>query len=777
MPTASPRSSWSTRFAEAVLRHRLWVLLATLALVAMSALGMSRLQLENDARIWFGPDNPQRLALEALENSYNKIENIYIAVAPREPTDAGIFTRETLSAIVALTQAAWQLPYANRVDSPTNFQHTVAVGDELMVGDLVQQPAQLSDTALETIRRTALAESQLINRLLAPDGRAAGININIVRPGSDPNESAHITATAEQLVADFERQYPQLAFYITGGVAFDAGFGDATADDLSTFVPAMFIVLALTMALLLRSFLGMLATLLVISFSTLTAMGCAGWFGIGLNPASGIAPTIILTLAIADSIHILVAVFQALARGETRQRAIVQSLELNMQPVAITSATTIIGFLSMNFSDAPPFHDLGNIVAIGVLMAWVYSITFLPALVSLLPLRSHGQRERVRSAMQTLAAFVIQRRRPLLGVTSVIALLMLSGLPRIELNDNFIEYLDPRYPVRQATRFVQDNLTGMDAIEYSVPAAGPGGIAEPEYLQHLEAFANWWREQPNVAHVNSLTDTFTRLNMNLHGDDPSWLKLPDSRELAAQYLLLYEMSLPYGLDLNNRINVDKSATRLTVILHDQTTRSLRQLDDQARAWLSHNAPDYMYTHGAGLSLMFAYVSETNINTMLVGSTVALILISLLLIVALKSFKFGLLSLIPNLGPALMAFGLWGYFVGQVGLASAVLIALTLGIVVDDTVHFLSKYLRARRDSGLDAVAAVRYAFSTVGTAMWVTTLVLVAGFSTLAMSGYKVNSDMGLLSALTIVLALLLDFLLLPSLLLQVDSERAQQHV
>ncbi len=168
--------------------------------------------------------------------------------------------------------------------------------------------------------------------------------------------------------------------------------------------------------------------------------------------------------------------------------------------------------------------------------------------------------------------------------------------------------------------------------------------------------------------------------------------------------------------------------------------------------------------------MFAYIGQRNIKSMLRGTSFALVLISLVLIVALRSLKIGLVSLIPNLAPAAMGFGLWGLVSGQVGLGLSVVAGMTLGIVVDDTVHFLSKYLRARRERGLDAQDAVRYAFHTVGTALLVTTLVLIAGFLVLTQSGFKINSDMGLLTAVTIALALVTDFLLLPPLLMKVDK-------
>ena len=260
-----------------------------------------------------------------------------------------------------------------------------------------------------------------------------------------------------------------------------------------------------------------------------------------------------------------------------------------------------------------------------------------------------------------------------------------------------------------------------------------------------------------------------RLNRNMHADEEAWYRLPDSRELAAQYLLLYEMSLPYVLDLNNQIDIAKSATRMTVTMESVSSNELLNMENRAQEWLLENAP-YMKSDGASPSVMFAYIGKRNIRSMLIGASVALVLISLILIFALRSLKIGLISLIPNLAPTAMGFGLWGLLYGQVGLGLSVVAGLTIGIVVDDTVHFLSKYLRARREQGFSAEDAVRYAFHTVGIALLVTTLVLIAGFMVLNQSAFKLNSDMGLLTAITIGLALIADFLFLPPLLMKADK-------
>ncbi len=274
-----------------------------------------------------------------------------------------------------------------------------------------------------------------------------------------------------------------------------------------------------------------------------------------------------------------------------------------------------------------------------------------------------------------------------------------------------------------------------------------------------------------MIHVSTIADTMKRLNRDMHGGDEDFYRIPQSRELAAQYLLFYELSLPFGQDLNNVIDVDRKTARFLVMFESMSARELHEADDRAHGWLETNAPAHMQTRGTGLSLIWADITHRNIRSMLKGSFGALFLISVIMTVALRSFRLGAISLVPNLLPPAMAFGVWGFIDGQVGLALSVIVAMTIGIVVDDTVHFLSKYDRARREHGMHPEQAVRYAFETVGTAMWVTTVALVAGFSLLTLSHYRMSSEMGMMCAIVIALALLMDFLLLPTLLLKIDRK------
>jgi len=751
------------------MRWRWIAFFSVFALVAVAASGARFLSFSNDYRIFFSAENPQLLAFQNLQNTYTKSDNVLFVVAP---ADGNVYSVETLQAIEWLTEQAWQIPYSIRVDSLTNFQHTRADGDELTVEDLVSDAANLSAQDLERIRGIASQEPLLVNRIVSPSGRVTGVNVIIQLPGVDPaQEVPEVVQFSRDLVRQVTERYPALDLHLTGVVLLNNAFSEMSLLDMQTLVPVMFGIIVLVLAVLLRAVWGTLATVLVILMSVATALGAAGWLGIKVTPPTAAAPTMITTLAVANCVHLLVTFLQRARAGEAARDAMCESLRINLQPIFLTSVTTAIGFLSMNFSDAPPFRDLGNIVAIGVIASFVYCVALLPALMLVLPVRVKATHNRSVAAMDRLADFVVTRRRPVLWVMALLVIGLIALVPRNQLNDEFVKYFDDSVQFRIDTDFTTSNLTGIYNIAYSLESGESGGISEPGYLNKLEEFADWFREQPEVLHVNSLSDTMKRLNQNLHADQPEWYRIPQRRELAAQYLLLYEMSLPYGLDLNNQINVDKSASKLDVSLRSVSSNSVIALEERAQQWLNENAPPSMQVNGASPAIMFSHIGARNIRSMLGGTTVALLLISFTLVFALRSLRIGLISIIPNLVPAGMAFGLWGLLVGQVGLALSVVTGMTLGIVVDDTVHFLSKYLRARREKSLSPADAVRYAFHTVGTALWTTSMVLIAGFLVLTGSPFELNSGMGLLTAITIGLALLADFLLLPTLLMTLDKK------
>jgi hypothetical protein len=759
----------SESFFRFVLNNKLLVIFAAIAISLLMGSGVRHLAFSNDYRMFFSEENPQLKAFEQLQNTYTKNDNVLFVIAPK---DGKVFTRENLSAVAKLTKESWQIPYSLRVDSITNFQHTHAEGDDLIVEDLVSDPQSLSDEELVEKQRIATSDPLLVNRLISPSAHATGVNVTVQLPGKQLTEVPEVAKRAKEMADEIEAAYPGIDVYLTGMVMMNNAFPSASKDDMTSLYPMMFIAVILVMVVMLRSIPGTLSTVIIIILMIIATMGLTGWFGIKLSPPTTTVPIVIMTLAIADCVHILVNFLHGMRNGESKYQAMMESLRINLQPVFLTTLTTAIGFLSLNFSEAPPFRDLGNMAAMGVVLAFALSVTFLPAMMMLLPVKAVSGDTMGSIAMQRFAEFVVRYKKHLLWVMGILVLLLVSQIPNNRLDDQFVKYFDETITFRQATDFATDNLTGIYLIEYSLESGETGGISDPQFQQKVEDFAKWYRQQPNVLHVNTLTDIMKRLNRNMHEEDNDWYRLPDQRDLSAQYLLLYEFSLPFGLDLNNQINVKKSATRFSVTMKSISTTQLLEIEERAQAWLQEHAPG-MRINGASPTIMFAHIGSRNIIAMLKGTTLALVMISVILIFALRSMRVGGISLIPNLIPIGMAFGLWGMFVGEVGLALSVVAAMTLGIVVDDTVHFLSKYLRARREKAMGREDAVRYAFSTVGTALWVTSLVLIVGFGILAFSHFQLNAGMGMLTSITLGLALLADFLFLPPLLIYFGGNRA----
>ncbi|HCH3716668.1 TPA: MMPL family transporter [Vibrio parahaemolyticus] len=749
-------------------KYSLLVLLATIFLIIVATIGGKNLYFRGDYDIFFDGTNKQLLAFDEIQTTFAKTDNLAIVIAPE---DGDIFTPQTLSLIQKITVDAWQVPYSSRVDSIANYQHTEAFEDDLLVEDLLYSEYELTPERISKVKSIALSEPVLKSALVSEKGDVTVVNITVQLPEMDKTaEVEEVVSSINAMIDRYQRAYPDVTFHKAGIIAMNHAFMTAAQDDSSTLVPTMLVVILVFLTIMLRSILSVIATLIVIIGSVMATMGISGWAGMFLSTATVNVPTLIMTLAVADCVHVIATMRQSMKNGFTKAQSIERSIALNFVPILITSVTTAIGFLMMNMSDSPVLRDFGNLSALGVMVACFLSVTLLPALLKLLPIHVKMETSQdQKHVMDHLGDFVVSQRRALLPLSVVVIVVCASLIPLNKVNDESVEYFGQRNEFRQAADFMEERISGMTNISIAIKTNESQGIAAPDFLNTIGEFSSWLRDQPETDHVATLADVYKRLNKNMHGDDEAYYLLPQERELAAQYLLLYEMSLPYGLDLNNQINVDKSSIKMVLTVANLGSVELVDLENRIYQWFAEHAPQYQVV-ASSPSLMFAHIGETNMASMLSTLPITLVLISALLIFALRSVRLGLISLMPNIAPAVIGFGLWALISGEINLGLSVVVTLTLGIVVDDAVHFLSKYQRARRE-GQTAEQAVRYAFHTVGRALWITTVVLVAGFSVLAMSSFRLNADMGQLSAIVIFIALVVDFLFLPTLLMLFDKK------
>lgn len=764
--------NWLHNYAEWVTSHPWLVLITSLLVATLFAAGMSQLTFRSDSRVFFADDNPELLQLDQFETVYGRDDTLVYVISARE---GSLFTPQWLGAINEITDAAWGLPLVKRVDSVTNFQRVRAVGDDVEIDHLARSGDPLTDAQARQLQQDAASEPLLTGRLLSSDGRLGLVAVNFRFQPALASEQSETVMAAGQVIADtFAQRYPDLEIGLSGSIALDHAFVEASTFDGSVLMPAMLVVLLIVIVVALRSAAGATATFMVIVLGTLSALGVAALFGIPLSSPSVIAPNIILTLATCDCIHMCAGMMRFRRQGYSRRESVKQVLIECWWPVTLTTITTSIGFLSLGFSPVPPFAHLGIIVAVGSLMAWVFSITFLPALLCILPWKGANNPLPAETFSLRVAAVVMRRPRQVLtGVVLIAVTLSLLAFTNT-LDDRYVRYFDQDYSFRQATDRLNQELGGFYVMEFSLDSQEPDGIAKPEYLAEVDRFAEWLRSQPGVTHVHGLPDIMKTINRAMNGGNADAFQLPAERYTAAQYLALYEMSLPFGTDLKNQITADKRQSRLSVNLDDVSTAAMADLQARAEEWAKQNTPLIAPSAKAtGTSLLFAHIGNRNIQEMLKGVFSSVLVVWIIFMLAFRSIGLSLVGTIANFVPALTTLGAWALVNGEVGMAVATVASVTFGVVVDDTIHMLTAYSRLRREEGASAHQAVQGAFETVGPGMIAMTLSLAAGFGCLAFSGFQINAWMGLMAALTILIALLFDLLFIPAILLAFRAKPA----
>ena len=749
--------------------HRPWLVIGlTLAFVFTAGWGALSIELKTDFKDFFSKESRYLQAYDRLQDTYSTSDSVLFIIAL---PDKDVFSEESLQLLLTLTDLSWQLPYSIRVDSITNFQYTEADEEGFIVRNLVEDDLPLTAENRAAIKAIAMKEDVLLNKLLSYKGDVAAINVSFAIPHIKLAEEMEVTRASRAVADKIRQQFPGSEVYLTGLIMGNTAAFEVIDSESRSLIPLMFIIIIAFLILLFRSFLATAAILSVIILSLISTIGLAGWFGFDITIPVATAPIIILTMAIADCVHILVTFNHNSRAGMAKAEALIDSLTLNLSPIFLTSLTTAIGFLTMNFSDSPPFQVLGSVVAIGVLIAFVLSLSFLPALLVLTVKQPKAIRDEKPHWITPFASGILRYRNPIFWGMCATTCVIVSFVSQNEINDRFEKYFDESHEFRYSADFANEHLSGLYNIEYSLESPYEGGIYNPKFLQQVEEFTQWVKEQPEVQQVNSITDIFKRLNKNMHGDDDNWYKLPVERDLAAQYFLLYELSLPFGLDVTNLVNFDKTSTRILITLREQSTNETLGTEARFNQWLDTNLPQINHYEGS-MVVMFSHLGVDNATSMVKATTFALVLISIIITISLGSIKIGLVSFVSNLMPAAIAFGIWGIIFGQVGVSVAMAIGMTLGIVVDNSVHFLSKYLHARKEKQMSPEEAIHYAFTHVGIALLICNFVLIAGFSVLTFSVFKLNSDMGMFTAITLAVALVVDLVFLPTLLLRIDKEK-----
>ncbi|MBG08567.1 MAG: hypothetical protein CME68_07400 [Halobacteriovoraceae bacterium] len=752
--------------------YRPWtsIILGLLLLFGLSY-GGKNIKVDFSYRVWFDEKDQNLVQFDAFERKFGNDDNMVIVV----DTKNGVFNNKTLKMLRSFTEQMWLVKQVIRVESLTNYQWTHSKGDDIIVEDFIPEEDTFEKKFLKEREKIALQDEVIPGFLVTKDLNTALIYARI-KPvfGKGPNYKELMDGT-RKLLEKFEKD-KDYSFYITGSGAIGNTFSEVAQSDLRKMLPFLFFSLILFLLFIFKRVSGVLLPFLVIFASIMTTFGVSGFLGLKLNNLTTMIPNILIAICMADSVHLMVTFFQLRGGGIERKEAVYKAIIKNLFPIFMTSFSTSIGFFSLINTNLIPIKNLGLLAGIGTQMGLIFTFLLMAPLLSLVPINIKAQKMNNQDEASnlpkewSLRAISFYKKFDVL-IIAIFVLVFGSSLYlayKNEVNANPYDYFSDDVPLKKANDFVLKKLGGTGGPEIVIESGSPEGIKSPDFLNKVEKLQSWIDSNPRVNKTVSVVNILKSMNRSLNGGDQQYYKIPETKKGVAEQLFLYTMSLPQGMDINNRVTLDNSEIRLSILwdLLDSKTslETIEKIEKKAneiglKAYATGKLPLYQRMDG--------YVVKTFFSSI----TMALILVTVLLIVIFKSFKFGLLSLIPNVYPLVLGAGAMQLMGKNIDLGTALVTSVCLGIAVDDTIHFLTNLNRRLKKSN-DLEYCLAQVLTFTGPALIFTTIILVAGFGVLAFADFVPNYNFGVLSVLVLITALITDLVLLPAVLIRLDKNK-----
>ncbi len=747
-----------------LVERRYYLFLVALVSGLTVAYGITLSTLETTQQSLLSDGDPYKAEVDQTRADFPPSTSVLFAFQ----TDTDVFNFQSLRAMDALMERYTEVEGAIAVGSLMNRRLNEVDAERYGRDYLIPHLDSVSEADLDDIKAIALRDSDLTKSLLSKTGDMALATIKYTANPNEREVRLSIAASVYALRDSLRSEFPDVEIYALGGVLFEMdGFKAAEQDRLVLFP----IVISLSILLLwycLKS-LPYAISLFAVAFASIgLAVGSFGWLGIPFNQISTLGPLVVLVIAMAHGIHIVSIYAQGLHSNLNKLDAMRESLSINIQPVTLASITTAMGFLSLNYSSSPGIYGFGNVVAIGVLWAYLISLLALPTLILLLPTNKVPKPLGVREFIISVTKLVRSHGTQLFWGSTAIIVVTLALLPMNKMDFNRYSFVDEDSDLAHVMKALAEKIGNDQSLVYSVQSGDYYGITEPEFLLQVDEFSRWVESQPEASFVSSYTDLLRSLNKSEHDDDPAWDKIPEDKLQVIDYLVGYQLVQEIEPNLEPIFNADYSAIRLIIGTSNLTNVELIEFNERIDAWIDENVnPKFKVLHGDN-SILFARLDQAITEELMKGFTLSFILITLTMIIGLASVKYGLLSIMPNIFPATIVFGVWGLFVGELSPYILMLFSISIGLVVDDSVHILSKYIVGRR-RGDAPEEAVDYSLDKAGSAITITTLSLAVGTFVLVLSNTFHFQNVALLLTPIIVVAWLLDLLFLPPLLIRFD--------
>ncbi|MFY0663085.1 MAG: MMPL family transporter [Natronospirillum sp.] len=762
-------------WARSVVNGRWLVLAAVAVAMALAIPPMSNLYYDNSNERFFLDGDPNLATFNDLLERFGDVEYLSVGVVAPE-SDADLFTPESLQVIAELTEFLENRPEVTQVRSLTKYQYTHSGGGMMATDEVFED---LTDPWLiAEARKIMLGEEMAIGSLITDDFRHTRIAARTQYEVGESTLKMSLMSALHTFID--EQQYAERGYplHLSGQPVFTEQFEVLSKRDQAWLNPTMAVVMIIILFISFRSLTGTLVPWLLIGSAITVVTGIQGLMRWPHSVVeSALIPALII-IGVGVSVHVLVEFYRFRAEGQTPKAAAQATIEHLWVPAFYTAFTTAAGFMALSVTQLLPVKQFAWLGAIGAMTLFVLAMTLLPAVLSFISAFSDRTRHSVNTGIvaritTAVPGFTYRFRRPLVMLGVAVLVVSVSLVPRIEVDSNFITYFKQSNPTRADLVYFDEHYNGIQNIDLMIDSGTAGGIHEPQFLLRVALFQDWLESQPETGSTNSLIDFHKRINQALNFDDPAFLRLPDSREMAAQFLLLYDNS-GSDEDLTDLKDFDERWLRLSVPIRNmaatETTAFLARMNEHRARYFGD-----LVVENSG-SLVMYNAQDMYINQgMFQSFLVALGIIGLSFMVLFRSFKYGLIALVPSIVPILITGALLVVLGIPLNLGTMVVGAMTMGIAVDDAIHMMNRYLRGRR-AGLNTADAITQAVNQAGRAVVFTSIILVLGFSVMLLGSFIPYIYVGLFAASIMTLALLGDLIFLPAILYMVDG-RAEQAV
>ncbi len=737
---------WIFKVQRLAYQHRRYSL--SLVAIIIVFIGSAALDVKNsnDPMLFFSDNNIHRQKLEDYREVFGKSAATLIAL------DAG----EAGAPLHLLEAERYLSEILLDPEHPLHIDYLTALGSTTATLPAIGYPTEF--TPLEDVQFLAKDHPALSAYFFNEDQSATMVILSLDHV--DQSDPALIAAYAEQmdLVTHMREKYPSLQISVVGNITTFEALREAFEQDSRYLFPATAFVNFLVLLFAFGNLRVTLSVLVIAGMSVLLTQGVAGWSGYVFAAGSASSFSIVFTLTVASLIHVVHAMGQRQRRlpFQRSHTIILSSFRKLTVPVTLAHLTTAVGFVSLNWADAPAFKAMGNLVAIGLVFSLLLSLLVAPIALKSKRTELVIRDDRIRAVSRWFAdAWAAAPIRNAL-IVSALSLAALTGLTRIVFDDQITNNFPPDHPLLVNINNIADAFGWSHSADL-VLRYDEGEMIQPQAIADVATLVDWIKIQHPVG------DVFSPI--------PLIQDCLDHRQPPYEGALteVPQKMLNYCVRTSGRSNDDSvgffakdfTQLHLKIMLPRISAAGVRDLSEKVEAKTSEMGFTPENATMSGVGVMSAYLSEVNTHNMLIGSALAMLVVSLLIGLFLRSPILAVLSILPNFLPAMSSLGLWVWINGEVGMAAAIIAAVTFGIVVDDTIHILYALARGKHTQSR---AGVRKVLRNVTPGVLTTTLALGLGFGILMFSGFEVNRQLGFLTSVTIFIAFIFDIFVLPGL-------------